>query len=272
MIHYHGLPITPESCAAKVATGGHVFLSFAHAGQQGVAVGVAQSFAVDNGAYSAWRAGRPVADWGPFWEWAQEMTSMPSCDFVVLPDVIDGSEADNDDLIAEAQNRLPEWSLAPVWHLHESIGRLESLANEFSRVCLGSSGAYAEIGTTGWWRRIGEAMAAVCDDGGRPMTKLHGLRMLDINVFTKIPFASADSTNIGRNIGIDSRWSGAYSPATKETRAMLIRERIEAHNAPHVWRFSADTQPELFAILAPGGGEPNPSEFPNSSPTERTEK
>lgn len=248
MIHYHGLPITPETCAAKVAIGGHVFLSFAHRGQQGVATGLAQSFAVDNGAFSAWRSGNPITDWSEFWRWAEEMVSIPSCDFVVVPDVIDGSEADNDALVWEAQLHLPEWSLAPVWHLHERIGRLEELARDYPRICLGSSGDYAEIGTAAWWRRMSDALDAVCENGV-PQVKLHGLRMLDPDVFTKIPFASADSTNIGRNIGIDCRWTGSYGPATKETRAMVMRERIESSNAPPRWSRELVAHPELFAGL-----------------------
>jgi hypothetical protein len=38
--------------------------------------------------------------------------------------------------------------------------------------------------------------------------RLHGLRMLNPEVFSRLPFASADSTNIGRNIGIDQAWRG----------------------------------------------------------------
>lgn len=251
MIHYHGLPITPESAAAKVAIGGHVFLSYAHRGQQAVATTMAQSFAVDNGAFSAWRAGEPVADWTPFWEWVKEMVKFPSCDFVVVPDVIDGTEAENAALIWEAGLHLPEWALAPVWHMHESLDSLLGLCRDFHRVCIGSSGAYSDPGSAAWWRRMSEAMDEICEDGVPPC-KLHGLRMLDPAIFTRLPFASADSTNIGRNIGIDSAWRGTYQPATKETRAMLMRERIESSNAPGLWD-SSGYQPSLFD--AREGGE-----------------
>jgi hypothetical protein len=257
MIHYHGLPITPESAAARVAIGGHVFLSYAHRGQQAVATTMAQSFAVDNGAFSAWREGSPITDWSPFWEWAGEMVRVPSCDFVVVPDVIDGGEAENDELIWEAQLYLPEWSLAPVYHLHERIGRLEELARDFDRICIGSSGEYESVGSRQWWGRMCEVMDVLCDDSGRPTVKIHGLRMLNPAVFSLVPFASADSTNIGRNIGLDSAWRGTYQPATKETRAQVMRERIESVNAPAAWDRSAiygASQAGLFSAL-PGIGE-----------------
>ena len=65
---------------------------------------------------------------------------------------------------------------------------------------------------------------------------LIGLRMLDPEVFTKLPFSSADSTNIGRNIGIDNNWkNGNYPPPTKESRAMVMRQRIESHNSSQKW-------------------------------------
>lgn len=235
MIHYHGLPITPETAALKAIGGGHAFVSFASPQQLDTAISACQSFAVDNGAFSAWRAGAPVKDWSDFYRWAGDCLRVPSCDFAVIPDVIDGDEAQNDALLAEWP--LPRWFGAPVWHMHESLGRLARMANEWPRVCIGSSGEFAVIKTDKWWARMGHAMRAVCDSEGRPLTRLHGLRMLDPDVFTKFPFASVDSTNIGRNIGIDQAWTGSYQPRTKEARAAQMRERIEHHNAPARWNF-----------------------------------
>ncbi len=239
MIHYHGLPITPETAAAHVLTAGHGFVSFAEPRNLALAVSVCQSFAIDNGAFSAWRQGKPVQDWSPFYEWAADCYRIPSCDFAVIPDEIDGNEADNDALLAEWP--LPMWFGAPVWHMHESTARLARLANTWPRVCIGSSGQFTSVGSSGWWLRMAEAMRAVCDPNGRPVCKLHGLRMLNPKVFSKFPFASADSTNIGRNIGIDTAWRGTYQPPTKEARAVVMRSRIEVHNAPPRW---ADPQKE----------------------------
>jgi hypothetical protein len=236
MIHYHGLPITPATVAAKAVDAGHAFVSFAHADQLSVAIEVCQSFAIDNGAFSAWRSGKPIEDWTAFYDWALNLKKVPSCDFAVIPDVIDGTEDDNDALLRDCP--LPIWFGAPVWHMHESLERLEQLANNYIRVCIGSSGEFATVGTQAWWSKIGQAMRVLCDDLGRPMCKLHGLRMLDPAIFTKLPFASADSTNIGRNVGIDNNWkTGNYLPPTKEMRASVMRSRIESHNAPAVWGF-----------------------------------
>jgi len=233
MIHYHGLPITPETAAAQVLQAGHGFVSFAEPRNLGLVANVCQSFAVDNGAFTAWKQGSPIADWSGFYDWAADAKKIPSCDFAVIPDVIDGGESDNDAL-------LNEWPLgrffgAPVWHMHESLQRLERLASDWPRVCIGSSGEFATVGNALWWGRIGKAMSVVCDEQGRPSVKLHGLRMLNPLVFRHLPFASADSTNIGRNIGIDQAWRGSYSPPTKEARAVVMRARIESQNAPTRW-------------------------------------
>ncbi len=233
MIHYHGLPITPETAAIAAIGGGHAFVSFAAPEQLETAAAVCQSFAIDNGAFSAWRAGSPVTDWRPFYAWAGDCLRIPSCDFAVIPDVIDGDEAANDALLAEWP--MPRWFGAPVWHMHESLARLERLTREWPRVCIGSSGDFAVIKTKSWWTRMGHAMRVSCDSDGRPFARLHGLRMLDPEVFTRFPFASVDSTNIGRNIGIDQAWTGSYQPKTKAGRAAVMRERIEAHNAPARW-------------------------------------
>lgn len=245
MIHYHGLPITPSTVAHKAIDAGHAFVSFRHNDQLAVAIEVCQSFAIDNGAFSAWKSGNPITDWTEFYDWALNLKKVPSCDFAVIPDVIDGTEQDNDALLRDCP--LPNWFGAPVWHLHESLERLEQLANTYVRVCFGSSGDYATVGTQKWWSRMGQAMRVICDDMGRPCCKLHGLRMLDTEIFTKFPFSSADSTNIGRNVGIDAHWKhGNYLPPTKEMRAQVMRSRIEAHNSPSVWAFHQVEQGNLF--------------------------
>jgi hypothetical protein len=80
--------------------------------------------------------------------------------------------------------------------------------------------------------RLYEVLPAICRRG-RPVVKLHGMRMLSHHIVTSVPLASADSTNVARNIGIDGNWaSGAYTPATKETRAMVLTERVESHQSP----------------------------------------
>jgi len=233
MIHFHGLPITPATAAAKVMAGRHAFVSFAHPQQLDVALEVCQSFALDNGAFSAWRSGNPITDWTPYYDWVASLRRHPGFDFAVIPDVIDGDEEANDELLRDWT--FPVQDGAPVWHMHESIERLHRLASCWTRVCIGSSGEFATVGNAAWWGRMAEAMNAICDKNGHPPCKLHGLRMLNPDVFTRLPFASADSTNIAQNIGIDSAWKGTYQPATKEWRAMVMADRIEAHNSASSW-------------------------------------
>lgn len=238
MIHYHGLPITPATAARSAISGGHAFVSFRHPDQLGLAAEVCQSFAVDNGAFSSWKAGNPVADWSTYYRWVETVARHPGFDFAVVPDVIDGDEQANDALLAEwpwgstAKGRSVG---APVWHLHEPLDRLRSLAENWPRVCLGSSGDYAVVNKPEWWTRMADAMSTVCDSEGRPMCKLHGLRMLNPKVFSRLPLSSADSTNIARNIGIDSKWKGTYLPPSKECRALVLRERIESQQSATLW-------------------------------------
>lgn len=235
MIHYHGTPINPERAAAVALAASHAFISFSDPRQLPLAACVCQSFAVDNGAFSAWRAGTPIADWGPFYEFAREAMRVPSCDFCVIPDAIDGGEDENDALLDAWP--LPVWTGAPVWHLDEGLPRLARLVHDWPRVCLGSSGAFAQVGTPHWWARMGEAMRVACDDEGAPLARLHGLRMLAPAVFSRLPLASADSTNIARNVGLDQHWRGPYLPSTREARALVLRQRIELHNARSRWDF-----------------------------------
>jgi len=232
VIHYHGVPLSgPATNLAKILPRRHAMVSFAHPGPIQAVANVCQSFSLDNGAFSAWKSGHPIKDWGPFRDWLSMWTSHPGCDWFLIPDVIDGSEEDNDRLVD-----LWHGEGVPVWHLHESTERLDRLVSQWPRVALGSSGAYASIGTADWWGRMAEAMVVACDEQGRPRTKLHGLRMLDPTIFSHLPLASADSTNVARNMGLDSRWSrGPYAPVSTETRAAILMERIEVHASAEYW-------------------------------------
>ena len=228
MIHYHGGPITPDTCAIKVWTARHAFVSFAETRQMNLASEITQSFALDNGAFTFWRQGRGVR-WQDYYSWVDMWRAHPGFDFAVVPDVIEGTEEENDQLAGEWP--FPRHQAAVVWHINESLDRFYKLAAEWPRVCIGSSGEYDVSRPKKFLERAAEAIGAVCDHAGRPICKLHGLRMLNPVIFSKLPLSSADSTNVARNIGIDSAWKGTYQPKSKETRAVVLTERIESYNS-----------------------------------------
>lgn len=171
-------------------------------------------------------------NWTPYYQFVCALYRHPGFDFALIPDVIDGTEQENRALMAA-------WPFdksvgVPVWHLHESLPYLQQLCDYWPRVALGSSGEFATIGTPRWWHRMSEAMDVLCPSG-KPLVKIHGLRMLDPEVFTKFPFSSADSTNVARNVGLDSRWTGSYTPANKAGRGQVLADRIEAFNSAPAW-------------------------------------
>lgn len=231
MLHYHGSPITPETCALRVYRGRHAFISYAEPRQIELAASVCQSFAIDNGAFSLWKAGKAV-DWDGYYAWSEKWLRHPACDWAVIPDVIEGSEAENDALIEQ----WPHGDRGvPVWHLNESPERLARLARTWPRVALGSSAEWDVRRPSKCLERLAAVLPFITDAKGFPVTKLHGLRMLNPALTRYVPLASADSTNVARNIGIDSAWTGSYAPATKETRADVLVERIESTPTPAVF-------------------------------------
>jgi len=249
VIHYHGGPVTPLDAAAKLWKGRHACVSFENPQQVALAFEVCQSVMLDNGAFSVWTRGDGEVDVAAYADWVRGWQLHPSFDFALIPDSIDGDEAANDRLIgAWFAEKMHEVG-CPVWHLHEDLGRLRYLANAYPRVALGSSGAFATVGTEPWWSRMAEAMAVVCDEEGRPKVKLHGLRMLSPTVFSHLPLSSADSTNVARNIGIDKSWKGPYRPVSDAMRALVLAERIESHAAAARWNAAAyGTQHNLELI------------------------
>lgn len=232
MIKYHGTPLTPVDAMIRSFKGRHAMVSFEHPEQLAVACEVCQSIVLDNGAFSAWKKGEKH-DFDGYVAWAEAWLKHPAVDWCVIPDVIDGTEENNDELLAAWPLRR-ELSV-PVYHLHESLERLERLL-QYPRIALGSSGEFKDPNTPRWWSRMSQVMDVCCDADGMPLAKLHGLRMLDTGVFSRVPLSSADSTNVARNVGFDSRWKQSmYTPSSKHQCAMVLMENIEAHTAAHRW-------------------------------------
>lgn len=241
MIHYHGTPVSgPAGEAARFLQGRHGLVSYAYQADMEIVAEVCQSFVLDNGAFTVWRQGGQL-DVPGYIRWCERWHRHPGFDWALIPDIIDGDEQANDDMLALWPNHIRG---VPVWHMHESLDRLVRLATFWPVVALGSSGQWDTPGTTAWWDRMGLAMDAICDEHGRPPCRLHGLRMLAPDVFTKLPLSSADSTNAAVNAGSISRF-GMYPAPAAGTRAAVIADRIEIHNSAPCW-ISHGVQGDLF--------------------------
>ena len=130
MIQYHGVGGGGSlRDNLKHINGRHAFVSFSRHKRLGALAQVCQSFALDNGAFSAWKTGKEFNFDGVV-GFVDKWRRHPAFDFCVIPDKIDGTEKEND-LLLEA------WPFkndsAPVWHYHESIKRLEKLVEESAK-------------------------------------------------------------------------------------------------------------------------------------------
>ena len=213
MIHYHGTPVTPISELQKLA-GRNFCVSYADPRDVIRCHEIGQSVMLDNGAYTAWTKGRGV-DWYEYYLWSDRWLEYKTT-WAVIPDVIDGSDADNDQLISEWPHGERG---APVWHLHEPLDRLRRLCDNWPRVCFGSSGSYSQPGSDAWHRRIAQAFDAIAP-GGRVPVWVHMLRGLKF-AGSEYPFSSVDSTHVAQNHKRDGgvriiadHWDAKQCPAT----------------------------------------------------------
>lgn len=231
MTPYHGTPGHGSRVdVSRFYAGRHALIPFFRRDDLGVVAEVCRSFVFDNSAFTIWRKGG-VLDVEGYTRWCDEWRRHPGFDWALIPDVIEGTEEENDAHLADWPRHIRG---VPVWHMHESIDRLVKLANEWPTVALGSSGEWATPGSKTWWVRMNAAMAAICDPLGRPPCRLHGLRMLNPRVFTQLPLASADSCNAAINGKALSRF-GMYVPPTAAQRCDVIASRIESYNSAPVF-------------------------------------
>jgi hypothetical protein len=241
MIHYHGTPLGgTRASVTEFLRGRHALVPFPRPEDLPTVADVCHSFILDNGAFSIWKSGGTL-DVEGYIRWCEEWRCHPGFDWALIPDVIDGNEAENDAMLAGWPRNIPG---VPVWHFHESLDRLEVLVRDWPRIALGSSGAWPTPGANGWWGRMANVMDAVCDATGRPQCKLHGLRMLAPSIFEHLPLSSADSTNVAQNSQLVGRF-GQYAPPTQTQRRAVIAARIESHNSAAVWKRPAREQMEF---------------------------
>lgn len=243
MIKYHGTPIGGKTTdAVEILRGRHALVSFAHPEQLNIVIQVCQSFVLDNGAFSQWKKTGGKIDYDGYLEWVHGLYRVPNFDWCLIPDIIDGTEEENRNLIERWLKDVPFINSVPVWHLHESFEYLHWLVKEFDIIAIGSSGQWSSPGSDIWWNRMESVMESICDSDGVPYCKIHGLRMLNPKIFTQLPLASADSTNAAINNKFIKKF-GMYVPPSAGARAAIIASRIEAHNSATFW---GGKQEDLF--------------------------
>jgi len=214
VIHYHGTPLTPRAELQKMA-GKHFCVSFAAPRDADWCLAHGQSVMWDNGAFTTWRQGSTF-DPTAFAEWVEPRLGHPH--WAVIPDVIDGTVEDQ--RAAAKSWPHPRDLSAPVWHLGLPINWLLELADGWTRICFGSSGTYAVVGSEAWERRVDEAFNEMERRGLRPWVHMmRGLAMAG----DRWPFASADSVNVARNF--------KDTPVCPERMA----RRIDAVQCPVRW-------------------------------------
>ncbi len=224
-IHYHGTPLTPRDQLWLMA-GKSFCVSYANPQDADICLRIGQSVMWDNGAFSLHTKGRSV-DWTAYYRWLEPRLGHPH--WAVIPDVIDGDVEANAQLVKEWPFRRE--LAAPVWHLAEPLDVLLGFAQDFGRVCFGSSGAYWQVGSDAWSRRTDEAFNEMARRG--PLPWVHMLRGMAV-AGKRWPFASVDSVNVARNFNSSNQCPEAMARV------------IDAVQCPIKWKY----QPQQMDLIA----------------------
>lgn len=216
LIHYHGTPITPINALYELA-GKNFCVSHIRPEDVARVHMIGQSVMLDNGAYSKWKSGKAV-NWTDYYEWTDRWLDYPTT-WAVIPDEIDAGTQEQDGLIREWPHGQRG---APVWHMDEPVHRLLRLCDEWPKVCVGSTEEYAVVLSPAWQRRMDEAFNELAQRHKR-LPWLHMLRGMQLSG-RHWPFASVDSTDVGRN----------HNRPQNTPRAMA--DRWDAMQCPVKWK------------------------------------
>jgi hypothetical protein len=235
-IHYHGTPISPVS-VLRLMAGRHFCVSHVRRDQIKHVKQIGQSLMFDNGAFTHYRQ-NTKPDWPAFYGWVDDQANRHN-DWAVIPDVIDGSEAENNALLLQWPHGKKLGS--PVWHLGESFKRLHDLAwAGYDRICFGSSGEYWQIDSYKWLKRVEAAFDLLCPHGGgQTPVAVHMLRGMSV-AGSRFPFASVDSSGFARN----------HNRYESEAEKIAFLNRMDGANCPDAWVASVDALPDAFKRTA----------------------
>lgn len=237
-IHYHGGPLWGgEELLPALYQNGGALVSFARPEQIKKISALKCKLVLDNGAFSTWKKSLvgEVMDWDTHWtryyQWVQ--TWFHRIEWFIIPDVIEGSEEENNRLVARVPATLREKAV-PVWHSDESMERFIRLCEQFPRVAIGCCGPHRSIRSLAWKIRIEQAFIEIYVARDLPV-KIHGLRMLDGRALSQFPFDSADSTNVA--INVPKTQVRLPNVTDKLHRVGILRAAIEKVNPPtvHEW-------------------------------------
>lgn len=232
MIKYHGTPVGGTKMdAIKFLCGRNALISFATQGHIPEVLASCDSFCLDNGAFTIWKTTGGKIDVESYMKWVSLYQKHPSFDFALIPDVIMGTEVENNLLLDEWDDKLIG---VPVFHLGESVDRFLMLADRYNKVAFGSTDLWSRNGSREWWKNMADFMDAVTDEDGNLPCKVHGLRMLDPKLFQYLPLHSGDSTNAVVNGHICMK-KGVYPSLERWQGNERIARRIEVHQSAQFW-------------------------------------
>jgi len=240
MIHYHVTPIGGTTVAfSRIMHSKFALVSFARPDQLNLVLEYCSGFILDNGAFSAWKRGEQI-DWDDYATWVQKLSHHPGYQFAILPDVINGTEEENDELLQQYQLPLG----VPVFHQGESLTRLNRLAQLYSTIAISSvEKSIPSVSFDSW---ISQVFHRLTDEQGISRVKVHGLRMLNPEIFTRYPFASADSSYLGQTCADEGKFTGSLRPISTEVRAAVLMDRIESFQSPGRFVPRREEQLDLF--------------------------
>lgn len=236
MLKFHGTPIGGTvRDAILFLSGRNALFSYHTLGHIKEVLECCDLFIVDNGAFSHWKTTGGVVDVDGYARFVAEYQDYPNHAFHIIPDVIGGTEEANDSMLSlwESKSVSRRGFSAPVFHLGESLQRFNRLRDSYEIVCLGSTDKWPKNGCNAWWDYMAEFMDAISSNGSVGC-KLHGLRMLDPKVFTRLPLYSADSTNASVN-GHRCMRQGVLRDLERWQGNVRIAQRIEHYQSAPRW-------------------------------------
>ena len=253
-VHYHGGPAwgyVDIGATNKVWCGDVLYrdscalVSYARPEQIRKIAALCRSLVLDNGAFTFYMRGVKAdkAHWSGYY--ALLLAWFSRICWFIIPDVIGGTEEENDALIAQVPTMFISKGV-PVWHSNESLERLERLCSQFERVAIGLIKEHKPA-TSNKATQVLDMVFDFVYVQKQFKTKLHGLAMLDGRVIGKYPFATADSSFVATNV--PKTKTQMVEVQCKLARTAIYKGKIEQVIPPTVTEWMRADERKQFCLF-----------------------
>lgn len=190
-----------------------------------------KGFLLDSGAFSFF--GGAKVNWDDYVDKYINFINQHDVEFFFELDIYKLIGIKNTEKLRDKIEKNTNKKSIPVFHNELGVDYYKKLCDEYNYIAIGASGMHG----TKWTRQNPQKLIALVNYAKNKNCKVHGLGYTKINMLSKIPFYSVDSTSwlSGNRFGSIYRFNGNGFDKTNKPKGKRVKTKETATNNFYEW-------------------------------------